>query len=488
MEFEAMKSKYEKSRKIVNFPNIEITNLRTLRTAFKRYRSMYIEENDEKSVPPLTVATKMNEVMTIVKINDRLAAYNLDKGIYETRADFFHNVIFWLEPSFSEAKSNQVIFHLKNMAKSVNLTANRYLVPIKNGIYNKKTKQLEPFSNRYVFTSTIETEFNPDIQSPKIDGWNVDDWLLDLMSGDESLVDLLWQVISAALNGNYSYRKSIWFVGEGNDGKGTLQQLISNLVGLQNVASLKINQFSERFTLSTIEGKTVIIGDDVQAGLYIDDSSNFNSVVTGEPVFIEEKGKQPYVSFFKKTVIQSTNGLPKVRNKTNGTYRRFLIIPFKKTFSPKEDNWAIKDDYIFRDEVLQYVLKKAISLNFDRFSEPQATQDMLREFKEKNNSIIEFVNEWFPQFKSNILPVRFIWWLYQEWCKDSGYKSMAKRQFELEISKHIPEKWKKKKIRPKNDFLATTDTPNHYIGFHWDNEDKEKPIWCWCSNCSKTVP
>lgn len=52
------------------------------------------------------------------------------------------------------------------------------------------------------------------------------------MSGDEELVELIWQVISASLNGNYSYRKSIWFVGEGNDGKGTVQQLITNLVGM----------------------------------------------------------------------------------------------------------------------------------------------------------------------------------------------------------------------------------------------------------------
>lgn len=80
----------------------------------------YLEENDKvKSVPPLAVATKMQEHMTIVKINDRLAVYNIDKGIYETRADFFHNVIFWLEPSFSEAKSNQVIFHLKTWQKKL---------------------------------------------------------------------------------------------------------------------------------------------------------------------------------------------------------------------------------------------------------------------------------------------------------------------------------------------------------------------------------
>ena len=99
----------------------------------------------------------------------------------------------------------------------------------------------------------------------------------------------------------------------------------------------------------------------------------------------------------------------------------------------------------------------------------------MQEFKEKNNSIIEFVNEWFPQFKSSVLPVRFLWWLYQEWCRDSGYTSLAKRQFESEVPKHISNDWEKKVTRPKN-FLVNEDTPNFYIGFRWDKEDQEKTI------------
>ncbi|WP_029345435.1 hypothetical protein [Lactococcus garvieae] len=94
MELEAMEAEYEASRKIVQFPTNEITSLRDLRNNFKNYRELYLEENDVKSVPPLTVAMKMQEHMTIVKVNDRLAVYNIDKGIYETRLDFFHNVIF----------------------------------------------------------------------------------------------------------------------------------------------------------------------------------------------------------------------------------------------------------------------------------------------------------------------------------------------------------------------------------------------------------
>ncbi len=290
------------------------------------------------------------------------------------------------------------------------------------------------------------------------------------MSGDKDLVQLLWQVVAASLNGNYSYRKSIWFVGDGNDGKGTFQQMISNLVGFKNVAPLKLNQFSERFGLAIIEGKTVIIGDDVQAGIYVDESSNFNSVVTGEPVSIEKKGENPYMAIFKKTVIQSTNGMPVFKNKSNGTYRRIIIIPFQKTFSSTEDNWAIKDDYINRKEVLEYVLWKAINLDFDRFSEPKATQERMHAFKRDSNTILAFIDDWFERFTSTVLPTRFLWWLYKEWCKDNGHTPLKQSTFENELSTNIPDGWVKKKSRVAGKFFPSDEIPTEYGHFPWNNE------------------
>src|SRR5699024_9853877 len=121
-------------------------------------------------------------------------------------------------------------------------------------------------------------------------------------------------------------KKAIFLVGDGNNGKGTFQELITNLIGPENIATLKVNEFEERFKLSVIDGKTAIIGDDVPANVYIDDSSNFNSVVTGDRVLVEQKNKQPYSAVFNCGVIQSTNGMPKFRNKNEGTLRRMIII------------------------------------------------------------------------------------------------------------------------------------------------------------------
>src|SRR5699024_12317727 len=105
---------------------------------------------------------------------------------------------------------------------------------------------------------------------------------------------------------------------DGNYVNWIYKQLIVNLIGLENIATLKFNEFDERFRLSVIEGKTAIIGDDVPANVFIDDSSNFNSVVSGDIVSVEYKNRQPFCTSFKCCVLQSTNGMPRFRNISNG--------------------------------------------------------------------------------------------------------------------------------------------------------------------------
>lgn len=481
----------EQEREFVSDPQYileKTSTLKGVKSLFHEHRELYINEQKAKggdapkSIPPLQTAKIMYELLTIIKLdndNGLLGVYNPESGIYETNEIFFHRLIYWLEPSYSQARSKEVLFKLETLSEVKAQTTKPHLIPVANGIFNKRTQKLEPFSPTYIFTSTIATKYNQNAKAPVIQGWNVDNWLKDLMSGDKELVQLLWQIISASTNGNYSYRKGAWFVGNGNDGKGTVQRLIMNLIGRENVASVKAEQFSERFALSQVIGKTCIIGDDSQVS-YLDNAGNYFSVVTGDPVPVEAKGKQPTLAIFNKLVIQSTNFLPKFRNKSNGTYRRLLIVPFNKSFTAETDNWKIKDDYIKRPEVLEYVLKKALSLNFERFIEPKATQKLLDEFKINNDTVLAFVTSDFQEFVSDFLPTAFITAYYQAWCEVEGVKPFSKREFENRLPEHIIQDWEKTSKRPHTagfnravDVHRAEELPNFRNLFHWSDEKQK---------------
>lgn len=379
--------------------------------------------------------------------NTRLAMYQPKEGTYTQNETQIRRVIGWLEPKHNARSVNDVIYHLWKDAEIKPKTVSRHIIPVKNGVFNLRDKKLEPFSSKYVFTSKIATDYVENPKLPFIDGWDIESWFHEIACGDSQIVQLLWEVISDSINGNYSRKKSIWLIGDGSNGKGTYQQLLHNLIGTENIATLKINQFSERFKLALLMEKVCCIGDDVGAGIYIDDSSEFNSVVTNETVLIEIKNKMAFGVRLYPTIIQSTNEMPKIKNKTKGTYRRLLIIPFNASFEGNGDNWKIKEEYICRADVLQYVLNKAVNMDFEKFCEPDISKEMLKSYQQENDPLVDFKENVFDQFGLNRVPFYIIYSCYHGFCMQNNFKPLSKIKFSKQFENLLGEGWDNKKAK-----------------------------------------
>ncbi|MDQ8644371.1 phage/plasmid primase, P4 family [Enterococcus sp. FR169] len=410
------------------------------------------EENGSKGrkpslISPIRVAIVLKDYLKFclfdMNENTKLAVYRPNEGIYTQNETYIRRIISWLEPKHNSSKASDVIYHLKNMADIREKTISRYLIPVNNGIFNLQTKTLEAFSYKKVFTSKIATNYVKPNNKPIIDGWDVDEWMKSIANNDTEIEYLLWQVISASLNGNFSRRQSLWLVGSGNNGKGTYQTLIKHLVGSKNIATLKLPDFQGRFNLSLLEEKVVCIGDDVPAGVYIDDSSNFNSVVTGDDVMVEEKNKPAYSTNFQMTIIQSTNSMPKIHNKTEGTYRRIVIVPFSANFKGQGDNWKIKDEYIKNKNVLEYVLFKAINMDFERFTVPSESERLMKDYKQVNDPMVDFKENIFDNLNLNKIPFYIVYGYYKDFCHDNNFQPMSKIKFSKEFESLLDDGWSK---------------------------------------------
>lgn len=406
--------------------------------------------------------------------NTRLAMYEPDKGTYTQNETHIRRVIGWLEPKHNAQRAAEVIYHIWKDSEIRQKTVSRYLIPVKNGVFNLKTKILEPFSPKYVFTSKIATAYIDNPELSEIDGWNIEKWFNDIACSDPQIARLLWEVISDSINGNYSRKKSIWLIGDGSNGKGTYQQLLHNLIGSENIATLKINQFGERFKLALLMEKVCCIGDDVGAGIYIDDSSEFNSVVTNETVLVEFKHKMASGVRLYPTIIQSTNDMPKIKNKTKGTYRRLLIVPFKANFEGASDNWKIKEDYIQRTGVLQYVLHKAVNMDFERFTVPDVSEELLKTYQQENDPVVDFKENVFDELVENLgfkrIPFYIVYGLYKEFCKENGFLPMSNFKFSKQFSMVLGDEWTSKKAKYIAGELARLDLPSDYNNYVYPPE------------------
>ena len=198
--------------------------------------------------------------------------------------------------------------------------------------------------------------------------------------------------MNEAINPNHTRQKiGILYGQSGNNGKGTFQTLLINLIGRKNVSTLKPTEFNEKFKIAQLIGKVCNIGDDI-SDAYIDDISNLMSIATGDPITAEEKGKPAFSVYSKAFCLFSGNGLPRTRNK-DGWGRRILIIPFNADFSGQVNDPKIKEQYVYDTDVLEYVLKKVLEMDFDKFIEPQAVIDEINEYQKHNDYIQAYVQD-----------------------------------------------------------------------------------------------
>ena len=120
------------------------------------------------------------------------------------------------------------------------------------------------------------------------------------------------------------------------NGKSTLINIISELIGNENIGTVPFREISKnKFAGAGIKGKLLNVGSEM-TDEFIEDVSNFKMYITGDEVEIEEKFKprqkiKPYAKF-----IFSANELPTVADKTDGFYRRLQIIPLEYSFTDKD--------------------------------------------------------------------------------------------------------------------------------------------------------
>ena len=362
-------------------------------------------------------------------------------GLYVPAQDLMMDIIF------AAAEDEDVKFHRRiyetmiQTIPNVNETSDANRIFVKNGIFNKETKQLEPFTQNEYRLAKIQTDYNPNASSPTItmpDGlsWSFDMWLDELVDHDPDRLTQMWQIITAALNPGRVYNKCVIFYSrQGNNGKGTLGQVLKNIIGDGLYSSVNIKNFGVRFRTQQLLGKIVNIADENPVGAYIDGTDEFKAAITGDDIQIEAKGKDAYPMQVRMLNIQMLNGTLLTRDKSNSIYRRLLIVPFTHTFTGCERPY-IKHDYMDRTDVKEYILKRALeSPVITEFITTKENDEALYKTKLENNTVIEFLDEFLPQFKWDALPPKFLYELYKSWMsKDNANGKPVKKSVFIEYA------------------------------------------------------
>ena len=381
-----------------------------------------------KNIEPFQLAMcliKRNNAINLSYVDNdsssEVALYDENEGIYTVNVDDIMREILAYSTSANKSFTDEVFVQLRALAPRRYRTIDVDLIPVNNGIYNYKTKQLMNFSPDFVFLTKSRTNYNPNATNVIIhneeDGtdWDVESWMQSL-TDDPEIANLFWEITGALLRPNVKWNKSAWLYSDsGENGKGTLCAMWRNLCG-KSATSISIADFSKDFMLSSLVTSQAIIVDENDVGTFIDKAGALKAVITNDVVYINRKFKDPIAYQFRGFMVQCLNELPRFKDKSDSIYRRQLFVPMTKCFTGIARTY-IKDDYINRPDVLEYVMKRVLDMNYYKLSEPEACKIVLEEYKTYNDPVRQFWGEFEEQFVWDFIPYSFLYSLFKEWFK-----------------------------------------------------------------------
>ena len=332
--------------------------------------------------------------------------------------------------------------------------------------HTKQITDLDKYNGRVSFTNGtlylfgkfqfVEDVFYKDDMSTKgFDfEYNVDaefdtfyKYLREVTQQDSELLLLIQEMMGYCLIDSCKYEKAFLLYGEGGTGKSVLLKTISSIWGEENCSNVPFDRINEPFMRAGMYGKKINFSSELESDIH--NTAYFKAMVSGEEVDAQFKFKDSFK--FKNTakMLFAMNNLPVIKDKTSGTFRRLIIIPFEKNFSETKKCDVDLIDKILKEKpgIIRFALeglKRLVSNN--GFTKSQKSEKYVLEYKENNDTIKIFFDETieFVEEGNTKMTVDEIYEKYNIWSKASGFKPLNKTNFLKNVTRIYPQVEKKR--------------------------------------------
>ena len=365
-----------------------------------------------------------------------------DMGLYVPAEERIRSLARQYHYTISPKDLNAVVECVRDSVPLLKESEDSDVVVLANGLFNVRSKELRDFSPEVVLTSKAFVPFLADATScQEIDGWHIDKWFRELANNDPEVEQLFWENIAALFRPNHPFGKAmLLYSPTGSNGKGSLIELMRNLVGAERVATLSMSDFGEQYLPEELRSAFCVLSDENEVGDYMKRAGAFKAWVTHDWTRFNVK-HGPMTSIKGRGLcVFCANELPSSKDKSESLYRRFILIPFRKRYVGADENKAIKNDYLKRPEVLAYVAHKALMWPwFDSFIEPAVCQELLGEMRVENDPVLQFAEEFLPQFVWDLLPWGFLYGVYSAWMRKEAPngRAVSSREFNKRLSAYV---------------------------------------------------
>lgn len=364
--------------------------------------------------------------------------FNIDDTFYNG-TQYIYEILNTLIPD--EMINSRTRDNIKSMLiQDTNLTfeqqkslLNNYsndLINFKNGMYNIKTKKLEKHSPKFFSINQVPHDLeleNKDFSKAKI--FNL---VINQMIEDKESIDMFLDYFALSLTKKPT-QQFMYLVGQGGVGKSMLLNLISEVVGKDNISNISIQNLNEKFVNADLFGKTLNLFADLPSSS-IKQGDAIKMLFGGDSITVQRKFKDNITFIPYSKGIFSTNTIPRfIDEKSNAYYRRLLILKInKKAEYIKDIVNKLNDEIKFILPELVKRLEK-IKNNDDVISESSKSKEDKNQLRRDTDPIENFIYKCLVPNEGSKCERKHIYEFYKNFCNVNGRKSVNRASFFNEL-------------------------------------------------------
>jgi len=202
----------------------------------------------------------------------------------------------------------------------------------KNGVLQLSDMQLVPHSPEYGFRFVLPYDYDPTARCTSFLAW-----LNDVLCGDAELISVMQEWLGYVVRGGeYEFHKIMWLSGSGRNGKSTLMEIMTRLVGFDATSFVGIDALvRDKFAPADLDGKILNLSEETSPQAFSETGIVKHLSGGGQIAAQKKYGDTFYFSNRAKLVV-SYNEIPQLKDFSTGMLSRIIVIPFEKVISEEE--------------------------------------------------------------------------------------------------------------------------------------------------------
>jgi P4 family phage/plasmid primase-like protien len=257
--------------------------------------------------------------------------------------------------------------------------------------------------------------------------------------GEEKAVLLMEFIGVAMLGWGTQMERALVCSGPGGCGKSTFGSAVANLFPEEAVCSVALHRLGDRFGKAPLAFSRINIVSDLPSSDIVD-SGDLKAIITGDLVEFERKFKDSFSARPRAAHLVLANDLPAVRDRSDGFWARFLVVPFKRRFRGEEDQDRLMAEKLRdeREDTAAACLYHGIkAIRRSRYTIPRSVIAARDEWRTTMNNERMWAREMLRPAAVGSYPTTGDALLvdYRRWCAESGYQPLGKIRFFRELER-----------------------------------------------------